>query len=435
MLDDRPAGGEVAAEHGHSSSRVDGVAPGPHDRLARNAVADLDVLAEGPSRYGGRVEAELRAQLAEHRVQTARVVQVLHVVVSGGLEVHEHRHAAADRVELVEVDLDPEPARDRGDVHEPVRRAADGLEGDERVVERVRGHDPPRAEVLGRDLDRAPAGALGEALPVRVHGGDGGAARQHHAERLRHAGHGARGPHHHAGPGGGGEPVVHVLDLGVVELPGAVHAPEAAAVGARPEPLAPVVPGHHRAGGKDEGGHLRARGGHELGGNGLVATADEDDRVHRLGPHHLLGVHRHQVAEEHARRVRERLVEGDGGEGHRQSPGEHHPPLHRFHEPGDVRVAGVVVAAGVRDSDDRKRERVVGEAHRLDERLAQEQGEAFVPVPGEALAHPARGRAVRHRLPPAACLPPVCPNPGAARRHSLGQAHSCSLRSWCKFPL
>ena len=329
-------------------------------------------------------------------------MQVLHVVVAGGLQIHEDRHPAADRIELVEVDLDPESAGDRGDVHESVRRAADRLQGDERVVERVAAHDPLRAEVLGRDLDGPSPRALGEALPIRVHGGDGRAPRQHHAERLRHAGHGAGGPHHHAGPGGGGEPVVHVLDLGVVELSRPVHAPEPAAVGARPEPLAAVVPGHHRAGGKDEGGHVRARGGHELGRNGLVAAADEDHRVHRLGPHHLLGVHRHQVAEEHAGGVREGLVKGDGGEGHRQSAREHHPPLHGLDEPRDARVAGVVVAGGVRDADDGAGESVVREAHRLDERLAEEEGEALVTVAGEALAHPPRGRSVRRLLPPAA---------------------------------
>ena len=209
----------------------------------------------------------------EHRVQTARVVQVLHVVVAGGLEVHEHRHAAADRVELVEVDLDPEPARDRGDVQrspfvEPPMawRVTSELWNASAVMIRC------GAEVLGRDLDRAPAGALGEALPSACTAGM-------------------------VAPPGSIMPSASVMQAMVLAVPitmqvpavGAsrsftssisvssssparVHAPEAAAVGARPEPLAPVVPGHHRAGGQDEGGHLRTRGGHELGGNGLVTA-------------------------------------------------------------------------------------------------------------------------------------------------------------------
>ena len=43
--------------------------------------------------------------------------------------------------------------------------------------------------------------------------------------------------------------------------------------------------------------------------------------------------------------------------------------LKRSDEPRDVRLAGVVVAAGVRDTDDRAGEGVVGVAHRLDERF------------------------------------------------------------------
>ena len=99
------------------------------------------------------------------------------------------------------------------------------------------------------------------------------------------------------------------------------------------------------------------------------------------------------------RRVGERFVEGDGGEGHRQSAREHDAALHRFHEPGHARVAGVVVAPGVRDADDGPGECIVREAHRLDERLAEEEGEVLVPVAGEALAHPPRRPTVRHRPP------------------------------------
>jgi catechol 2,3-dioxygenase-like lactoylglutathione lyase family enzyme len=42
----------------------------------------------------------------------------------------------------------------------------------------------------------------------------------------------------------------------------------------------------------------------------------------RLRPQHLLGVHRHQVAREHAGRVRQRLVDRDRREFHRQTAGQ-----------------------------------------------------------------------------------------------------------------
>ena len=122
-------------------------------------------------------------------------------------------------------------------------------------------------------------------------------------------------------------------------------------------------------------------------GNRLVAAADQHHGVHRLGADHLLGVHRHQVAQEHAGRVRERLVDRDRRELHRQPAREHHAALDRVDELRHVAVAGVVVAEGVGDADDRPRERVVREAHRLDEGLAQEERELGVAVRRQPLLH------------------------------------------------
>ena len=117
-------------------------------------------------------------------------------------------------------------------------------------------------------------------------------------------------------------------------------------------------------------------------GSVLSQPPIEHHRVHRLGADHLLGVHRHQVAQEHASGVGEALVDGDGGEDHRQAAGQHHAALDRLDQVGDVAVAGVEVAVGVGDADDRPVERVVGVAHGLDEGLAEEQREAGVAVVG-----------------------------------------------------
>jgi hypothetical protein len=52
----------------------------------------------------------------------------------------------------------------------------------------------------------------------------------------------------------------------------------------------------------------------------------------------------------------------------------------------DVAVAGVVVAEGVRDADDGAPQRIVGVAHRLDERLAEEERETCVALAGQPFA-------------------------------------------------
>ena len=209
---------------------------------------------------------------------------------------------------------------------------------------------------------------------------------QREAERLDHAGHRARGAHHHAGADRGREPPAHHFDLGLVHLAGAVLRPQAAAVGAGAEHLALVMADHHRAGRHHDRGLVGRDRAHHLRGQRLVAAADHHHGVHRLRAHHLLGVDRHQVAHVHRGRVREALVDRDGGEFHRQPARQHHAALHRLDQLRHVAVAGVEVRIGVGDADDRPVERVVREALGLDEGLAQEQRKAGIAVGGQTFA-------------------------------------------------
>ena len=178
------------------------------------------------------------------------------------------------------------------------------------------------------------------------------------------------------------------FDFGDVDVAGAVLRPEAAAIGAGAEDFAFVIADDHGAGRKDDGRKVGAGGGHHLRGESLVAAADEDDGVHGLRADHLLGVHRHEVAQEHGGGMGEALADGDGRENHGQAASEHDAALHALDQVGDIAVAGVVVAEGVGDADDGALQRVVGVAHRLDERLAEEEREAGVAVAGQSFAKP-----------------------------------------------
>jgi hypothetical protein len=81
----------------------------------------------------------------------------------------------------------------------------------------------------------------------------------------------------------------------------------------------------------------------------------------------------------------------------RHRTGQHHTALGGFDDLRNVAVAGIVVAIGVGDADDRALQRVVGIAHRLDKRLAQEQREAGIAIAGQTLA-----QATRHQVAPSA---------------------------------
>jgi hypothetical protein len=166
--------------------------------------------------------------------------------------------------------------------------------------------------------------------------------------------------------------------------------PKASAIGAGSEHLALVIADEH--GTRDQlncrniGTHSR----HELRRYGLVASSDEHDGVHRLGPDHLLRVHCHEVAQEHAGGTGEGLVDGDRGEFHWEPTRQHDAPLHSLDQTGHVAVARVEVAEGVGDAHDRAVEGVIGKACGLNERLAQEQGEAWITVAGEVAAKAGR---------------------------------------------
>ena len=92
-------------------------------------------------------------------------------------------------------------------------------------------------------------------------------------------------------------------------------APVAAAVGAGAEHARPCdgrsASGRSTSYDRRHVGRGRA---HQLRRHRLVAAADQHHRVHRLRADHLLGVHRHQVAQVHAGRMREALVDRDGRE-------------------------------------------------------------------------------------------------------------------------
>ena len=141
------------------------------------------------------------------------------------------------------------------------------------------------------DFGGAAAGGFGDAAAVGGDGGRGGGHGEGEAEGFDEAGHGAGGAHGTAGADGGAEAAGDEFGFGDVDLAGAMLRPEAAAVGAGAEDFAFVMADEHGAGGEDDGGEVGADGGHDLGGEVLVAAADEDDGVHGLRADHLFGVH------------------------------------------------------------------------------------------------------------------------------------------------
>ena len=250
---------------------------------------------------------------------------------------------------------------------------------------------PSRAD----EVDGGAAGGLGGAQPVGVHGRDRRRAGQHQAEHLDQDRHRRRRAHHGAGALGRREPALDGLDLVRIDAAGAVFRPEAPAVGAGAQPLAAVARGHHRPGGEHDRRLAGRRRAHDERRQGLVAAADEHDRIHRLAADHLLGRHRHEVAVEHAGRRQEHLAERDDGEVERQRAGGKDAAFDGLDELRHAAMAVVEAAGRLGDADHRLCQELARIAHRARERAPQIGGESRIAVVGEP-AFEALAFALRH---------------------------------------
>ena len=295
--------------------------------------------------------------------------------------------------------------------------AADRVQDDERVGECLRREYRvgPRAVLAIRAACAPVASASAKSLGVDGGNGGGAAARLMPSVSAMHAIVLAVPITMHVPAVGASRSLTASISRGV-DFAGAEVRPEAAAVGARAEALAAVRARQHRPGRQHDRGHIRRRRGHHLRRDRLVAAADQHDGVDRLRADHLLGVQRHQVAQVHAGRIREAIRGSRSSEiPSAAPPASITPRLTAAMSCGTVRMARIEIAVRVGDADDGPRERVVGIAHRLDERLAQEQREVRVAVAGEPAADAARSCG--------------CRRGGVMRRQRRGRASS-ALNSW-----
>ena len=254
---------------------------------------------------------EERFELLQHCAQPACRVQVFHIVLAGGLEVHQNRSGIAQRIQMMQVESQSRSPRDGGQVDDAVGRSTDGKEHSHRILERLSRHD------LGRHCSRLSkpnslsAGRLGDAQAIGMNCRNCSAAGQAHSESFRNAGHRAGRTHHRAGPCGHGETVLDLGNFLAGDFARTIARPEPAAVGAGSEPLTVISTCHHGSDYKLNGRNACRNRAHKLGGNRLVAATNQDDGVHRLRPNHLLDVHRHQVAEHEARGTQKHFAERD----------------------------------------------------------------------------------------------------------------------------
>ena len=135
------------------------------------------------------------------------------------------------------------------------------------------------------------------------------------------------------------------------QRPGAHLLAEPPHVGAAAERHAAEGAGQHRPARHDDRGQVDRGGRHQQRRDGLVAAAEQDDAVDRVGPQHLLGGHRGHVAPEHRGRPDLRLAERHDGQVQRDAAGLPDAALDVLGHLVQVAVARREVGRGVGDRD------------------------------------------------------------------------------------
>ena len=198
-LDDRPVGTEIAAQHRDAGVALEGLLEAV-DHIGVPARRVLVVLPErlAVHRECIFVEKVILAKLADHRRQPARVVKILHQVLARRHQVRKRMHAAAEAVEVLHLEIDADPPRDRDEVDHRVGGAADRREHTDGILERLPGEDLRKDELVLHHFDDAPSRHAREHVPARIDRRDGGIAGHADAERLDHRCHGRSCSHGHA---------------------------------------------------------------------------------------------------------------------------------------------------------------------------------------------------------------------------------------------
>ena len=120
-------------------------------RRDHRTIEDLgarDVLAHSPARDGRRVEVKEVGDLGHHGRQPAGVVEVLHQALARGFEIDEPRSRCRQLVEASERQIDADAARVGDQVDDCIRRAGDGVQSPNGVLERIGCEEVARLDVV-----------------------------------------------------------------------------------------------------------------------------------------------------------------------------------------------------------------------------------------------------------------------------------------------
>ena len=145
-LHHRPVRAQAAAQHDEGAACAERVVRGP-DHLGIDDLGTGDVLADGPTTHGDRVEMQEILDLRHDGRYATGVEEVLHEESTRRLQVDEPGRRRAELVEELERQLDADPPGIRDEVQDRVRRARDRMQHANRVLESLAREDVGRPQI------------------------------------------------------------------------------------------------------------------------------------------------------------------------------------------------------------------------------------------------------------------------------------------------
>ncbi len=369
-LQDRPVRRQVPAQHAQARGGFERIGERPDHVVVVALRARAIGRNVGPEHGAGR--AQHLAQLPDHDRHTPGIGKVLHQVFARRHTVDEKRHRTA-KLEILKLKINAEPPGDGEQVHHGVGRSTHRRIGENGVVEAFPGNHVRELQVFLDHFHRALAGHVGERHAPRVDGGQRRVHRQAHPHRLDKRCHGAGRAHRHAHAFRPAHPALGRHEILKRHLAGAHRFGKLPHIRSRPDIAAAPLAVQHRARAYHDRRQIDARRTHKLARRGLVATPEQDDPVHAIGPDALLHVHRKKIAKQHRGRLHLGLAQAHHRKLHREAPCLPDPTLHAFGQLAQPGIAGRELRPCVADADHRATiENMVGEALVLHPRTVNE---------------------------------------------------------------
>ena len=331
------------------------------DRLVERAddivVVDfgtLKPLAQRLSRHRDGIAMQLAAKPFHQRAEAPGIIEILHQIgLARWPDVGDHRRHPALGVEIVQGELDTGAPRHGNQMDDGIGRTACRHGNGHGVFHRLRRNDFAGRQVFPDHLDSAASTGRTHALVIGVRRRNGAGAGQAQAHGFGNRGHGAGGAHGHAVAVGSRNPTFHARPLFPSDGAGAAFVPILEGIGARAQRLALVVAAQHGAGGQINERIAGRDGAHDETGRGLVAAAEQDRAVDRVGAQQFFRLHGEEIAIQHGRGLLERFGERDRRHLQRETARLQNAALHVLRPLAQVCVAGIDIAPGVDDADDR----------------------------------------------------------------------------------